>query len=42
MAEEGVNPGQLRLKCGLFGAEPWTEGMRREIERKLKIAALDI
>jgi phenylacetate-CoA ligase len=42
MAEEGVDPGQLRLKCGLFGAEPWTEGMRREIERKLKIAALDI
>ncbi len=42
MAEEGVDPGQLRLKCGLFGAEPWTEGMRREIERKLSISALDI
>lgn len=42
MEEEGVNPGQLRLKCGLFGAEPWTEGMRREIERKLRISALDI
>src|SRR5512137_347816 len=25
MGEEGVNPGQLRLKCGLVGAEPWTE-----------------
>ncbi|HWU39807.1 MAG TPA: phenylacetate--CoA ligase, partial [Candidatus Acidoferrum sp.] len=42
MAEEGLNPSQLRLKCGLFGAEPWTEGMRREIERKLHISALDI
>jgi len=42
MAEEGVDPSHLRLKCGLFGAEPWTEGMRREIERKLKISALDI
>jgi phenylacetate-CoA ligase len=42
MTEEGVSPAALRLKCGLFGAEPWTEGMRREIERKLKISALDI
>jgi phenylacetate-CoA ligase len=42
MAEEGVNPADLRLKCGLFGAEPWTEGMRREIERKLQLHALDI
>src|SRR5512143_1594030 len=41
MAEEGVDPDQLHLKCGLFGAEPWTEGMRREIERKLRISALD-
>jgi phenylacetate-CoA ligase len=42
MAEEGVSPAALRLKCGLFGAEPWSEGMRREIERQLKIDALDI
>jgi phenylacetate-CoA ligase len=42
MTEEGVRPSDLRLKCGLFGAEPWTEGMRREIERKLQIHALDI
>jgi len=42
MAEEGVNPRDLKLKCGLFGAEPWTEGMRREIEKKLAIHALDI
>ena len=42
MAEEGVDPGKLKLKCGIFGAEPWSESMRREIEKKLKIAALDI
>ncbi len=42
MAEEGVDPAGLRLKCGLFGAEPWSESMRGEIERKLKISALDI
>lgn len=42
MAEEGVAPDTLRLKCGLFGAEPWSESMRKEIEKKLKISALDI
>jgi phenylacetate-CoA ligase len=42
MAEEGIGPDKLRLKCGLFGAEPWTESMRKEIEKKLKISALDI
>ncbi len=42
MAEEGIGPDKLRLKCGLFGAEPWTESMRKEIEKKLRIDALDI
>jgi phenylacetate-CoA ligase len=42
MEEEGVDPERLRLKCGLFGAEPWSESMRREIEKKLRISALDI
>jgi phenylacetate-CoA ligase len=42
MAEEGIGPDKLRLKCGLFGAEPWTESMRKEIEKKLRISALDI
>jgi len=42
MAEEGVDPSELKLRCGLFGAEPWSEAMRREIERKLHINALDI
>jgi len=30
------------LRVGIFGAEPWTEGMRREIEQQLGIVALDI
>ena len=42
MGEEGIDPAALRLKCGLFGAEPWSESMRGEIERKLRISALDI
>ena len=33
---------QLSLKAGVFGAEPWTEGMRRQIEEKLGIRAYDI
>ena len=39
--EMGINPSSLSLKYGLFGAEPWSEAMRREIERKLKIIATD-
>lgn len=42
LAEAGVKPGSLKLKAGIFGAEPWTEAMRAEIEDKLKIQALDI
>ncbi len=33
---------KLKLKCGFFGAEPWTEEMRREIEDKLQLKAYDI
>jgi phenylacetate-CoA ligase len=33
---------QLKLRVGVFGAEPWTENMRREIEEKLHIKAIDI
>lgn len=42
MEEMGVSPGDLKLKSGLFGAEPWSENMRREIEMKLGINAFDI
>jgi len=40
--ESGINREEFRLKAGVFGAEPWTENMRREIEEKLKIKAIDI
>jgi len=40
--EQGLDFGGLPLRVGLFGAEPWGEGMRREIEAKLKGRALDI
>lgn len=40
--ESGINRNELKLKAGVFGAEPWTENMRREIEQKLKIKAIDI
>ncbi|TLM97877.1 phenylacetate--CoA ligase, partial [bacterium] len=34
--------GRLKLKAGVFGAEPWSHAMRRELESKLQIDALDI
>jgi phenylacetate-CoA ligase len=42
MEENGISADQLSLKCGFFGAEPWTEAMRAEIERRLKLEAFDI
>ena len=38
----GIAPEDISLKVGIFGAEPWGEGMRNEIERKLGIDAIDI
>ncbi len=38
----GIQPEEISLKVGIFGAEPWGEGMRSEIERKLGIDAIDI
>jgi phenylacetate-CoA ligase len=40
--EMGVDFTQTKLRVGILGAEPWTEGMRLEIERRLNIDALDI
>jgi phenylacetate-CoA ligase len=40
--ESGINRDELKLRVGVFGAEPWTENMRREIEDKLRIKAIDI
>jgi len=37
-----VNVKELKLRVGIFGAEPWTENMRKEIEEKLNIRAIDI
>ena len=46
MAEEieeaGIKLSELKLKAGVFGAEPWSEAMRNEIERRLGILAIDI
>jgi phenylacetate-CoA ligase len=43
VAEEmGVSFRDLRFKYGIFGAEPWSEKMRAEIERKLGLVAVDI
>jgi phenylacetate-CoA ligase len=42
VAEEGIDPGELSLRAGLFGAEPWSDAMRRQIEALLGLKALDI
>ncbi len=40
--ESGLKREEFKLRVGTFGAEPWTESMRREIEEKLQIKAIDI
>lgn len=42
MESVGVDPKELSLRVGIFGAEPWSENMREEVERKLDIKAVDI
>ncbi|MFD9572348.1 phenylacetate--CoA ligase PaaK [Streptomyces sp. NPDC059982] len=42
MERQGVDPRSTSLRTGVFGAEPWTEEMRREIEERLGIDAVDI
>ena len=42
LKEMGISPDSLDLKAGIFGAEPWTEEMRRDIEKALGIKAYDI
>jgi phenylacetate-CoA ligase len=41
MMDMGINPNGLSLRYGLFGAEPWSEAMRREINERLGIRATD-
>ena len=40
--EEGIDFAKLPLRAGLFGAEPWSENMRRQIEAELHVKAIDI
>ncbi|MEU1184220.1 phenylacetate--CoA ligase PaaK [Streptomyces sp. NPDC005820] len=40
--KQGIDPRTTSLKVGIFGAEPWTEEMRREIEERMDIHAVDI
>ena len=42
LKEQGYKPEDIPLKAGIFGAEPWTEEMRRNIEATLGIKAYDI
>ena len=42
LKEQGYKPEDIPLKAGIFGAEPWTEEMRRGIEETLGIKAYDI
>lgn len=42
LRDAGYKPEDNKLKAGIFGAEPWTEEMRREIEKSLGIKAYDI
>ena len=40
--KEGIAPEEIKLRIGVFGAEPWTNEMRKEIEQLLQIKAYDI
>ncbi|GIE94875.1 AMP-binding protein [Paractinoplanes rishiriensis] len=42
MERQGIDPRSTSLEIGIFGAEPWTQDLRREIEERLDMHALDI
>jgi phenylacetate-CoA ligase len=42
LSETGIKPDSLALKIGIFGAEPWTESCRQQLEERLGIKAYDI
>ena len=42
LERQGIDSKKLKLRCGIFGAEPWTDNMRAELERRLHIDAVDI
>jgi len=39
---QGMDPAKLALRCGIFGAEPWTSAMRDDIEKRMHFDAVDI
>jgi phenylacetate-CoA ligase len=39
---QGLDPKQASLRLGIFGAEPWTQSMRAEIEKRMSLDAIDI
>jgi phenylacetate-CoA ligase len=41
-AERGVSPGEISLRIAMLGAEPWTEAMRREIDARLGVRAVNV
>ncbi|MFE3290883.1 phenylacetate--CoA ligase PaaK [Rhodococcus sp. NPDC059234] len=42
MERKGIDPSKTSLRVGVFGAEPWTEQMRTELEQQLNMDAVDI
>ncbi|NTU96302.1 MAG: phenylacetate--CoA ligase [Chlorobiaceae bacterium] len=42
LIEEKIDPRKIKLRAGIFGAEPWSEEMRSQIEKLLRIKAYDI
>ncbi|PQP15771.1 phenylacetate--CoA ligase PaaK [Rhodococcus opacus] len=42
MIKKGIDPSKTSLRTGVFGAEPWTEEMRTELEKQLNMDAVDI
>lgn len=42
MMKEGIDPSETSIRTGIFGAEPWTAGMRDELENVMGITATDI
>lgn len=42
LEESGADRSRIRLRVGVFGAEPWTQQLGREIENKLNVVAIDI
>ena len=42
MERQGIDPHTLSLRLGIFGAEPWTDELRRSVEQRMGIRAMDI